>query len=227
MNYIVIGTSRSGHHAIINWLCLQVGNITHLNGCFERDGVFVPENKITPYGKMPNKNILYSLENFDPVTFNKYKNMKVFKESSHKIIIVVRDAYNWIASHMKKWGSENHLYTRLVIWKHQVEECLYRKNISDITDINFNLWTLSKDYRMSISKKLGFLFTDAGFNTIPKFGSGSSFSNFKHDGKAQNLDVLNRHRFFKDDRLYKSLFFKNTYLTELTTKYFGENYVAL
>ena len=54
---------------------------------------------------------------------------------------------------------------------------------------------ISEDYRKEICDKYGLEFTDAGKNKIPKIGAPESSFDFKtFNGKASQMDVLNRYK---------------------------------
>lgn len=58
--------------------------------------------------------------------------------------------------------------------------------------ILYDQWFGDRRYRRNISKQLGLTFSDAGLNQILPVGYGSSFDKRKFDGRAQQMDVLNR-----------------------------------
>ena len=58
-------------------------------------------------------------------------------------------------------------------------------------------WFSSKAYRKKVANRTGLEFTDAGLNDICSIGS--SFNNRSYQGKAQQMDVLNRWKEFDKD----------------------------
>ena len=54
-----------------------------------------------------------------------------------------------------------------------------------------------------MANKPSFYFTDIGLNSVPRFGGGSSFDLQRFDGKAQEMDVLNRYQQYEDHPVYK------------------------
>jgi hypothetical protein len=72
--------------------------------------------------------------------------------------------------------------------------------------INFNKWFGDIEYRMQISRNLGLVFNDAGINTVPEFGDGSSFDGTAFNGQAQNMNVLNRWRDFVHYEWFRAFF---------------------
>lgn len=62
--------------------------------------------------------------------------------------------------------------------------------------IYFDEWFINKDYRIKITNDLKLNFNDKGLNDVYSNGR-SSFDEFRYDGKAQKMDVLNRWKKYK------------------------------
>ncbi|MFC1884490.1 hypothetical protein ACFL2O_06955 [Thermodesulfobacteriota bacterium] len=123
-------------------------------------------------------------------------------------VLVIREARNWIASCLKRRETARHEYEkdvfrklpeRVALWKQHAEIAL--QTPSWMTVVLFDRWFSDAEYRRSICEKLGIPFTDAGLNEVARFGNGSSFDARKYDGRAQEMDVLNRWKEFDDDPL--------------------------
>lgn len=228
MIYLVFAPGRSGHHAIVNWICYQ------FPGVIERKGNYFSgwENgKAEEYGKKDydifknegNLNAeLYSFENFRPKDFVQYdfENFDQFKGKNIVKIIMVRDPYNWLASTYKikgvnKWAKDyitsqwtdmmgRKKESLLDIYKQLLREYIGTTNyFGNKIHINYNKWFESIVYRKFIADKIGLVFTDRGVNTMSKHAGGSSFD--KRRKKPQKMNVLLRYKDYISDKYYLSM----------------------
>ncbi len=197
--FLVFGLRRTGNHAIINWICRQMTPSAHYNNCviepignirldplkkfYEKDKVLKkePKGRSLSYYKL----VVYNFENqlVKDVSFG-VKLLKIRTENI-KYIVITRDPYNLFASRLRS-SREGHRF--IDVWKSHVHLCMENK---DIIGINFNKWFSEKNYRIELAEKLGLKFTDKGINDVFWFGA-SSFDGNKFDGKAQNMEVLER-----------------------------------
>lgn len=243
MNYLIFAMKRSGHHALINWIAQQSNNtVIHKNNCIHgwENKEFKPMVKRKQVFDKNTKSIDYivNIEDFDITDFKKYdfKSFNFVKNS--KVIIFVRDPYNWIAScYKRKWekGDYRDVYfglnryyindrkekkpSRIILWKRQIMECLgYSQYINThYIDINYNMWFSNKKYRKQIAEKLELNFTDKGINDVVNFGKGSSFDGIGKN--AKDMQVFDRWKQFKNDSEYRSFFDYD--LIKLARKYFN------
>ena len=244
-SYIVAGMKRSGQHAIINWICEQHGNITHKNDCkLSTDGKKVVSSfGETVYG--PGECLLLNLENYNAEAFRvldagKLEDLAQYSERTYKVL-VVRDMRNWVASCLARKsyaGKERDPYTQLNKSyidgqgiAHPPALVTYRGHIDALVGdsghvlvIDYDKWVQDKDYRKVIAKILCLNFTDGGLNTISEFGNGSSFDNMAYNGRAQEMDVLNRYRYYNSDSEYSALMKEHAETLFLSDSYFGAPY---
>ena len=203
------GCIRSGQHAVINWICSQIGNITHLNNCFRyEEKVYPKTGRFIVYrnsSKMDsgvigiqtfleqrqaeaydNENLLFSFEN-QPFTTDLPAAFAPYVK-----IIIVRDVYNWLSSvvHSILLENLNAVGIYMEFWKDHLTECLNEE--STVIDINYNDWFTSEDYRRKLSDRLESPRTDIGLEEIGAFAGGSSFEGMARNGSASSMDVLNR-----------------------------------
>lgn len=239
--FFVIGVKRSGHHAIIHWICRQSNPSFHVNNLsFGFDALHGPTNVKHPHidnitnalvyrdddkldFKVPYEEVLrgnyntavYSAEDkkFDLCAEIMPKKIKC---SNFTYVIVARDPYNFIASRLKNnSGPMKYRWpAQIEVWKDHIRTCLNNRNI---IDINFNKWFLDVDYRKFISESLEIPFTDEGLNEI-RTGK-SSFDGRRFNGSAQEMEVLNRWQIYKNDNSYWNLI--DDEVIELSKKYFG------
>ncbi|MFH1402429.1 MAG: hypothetical protein ABIG87_02270 [Patescibacteria group bacterium] len=69
--------------------------------------------------------------------------------------------------------------------------------------------------RLNLSKN-----DDSVLDKVLDCGKGSSFDFLKFDEKGKQMKVLERWKYYKDDKLYKS-FFKDSELIRLSDEIFG------
>lgn len=233
MNYRIFATSRSGHHAFINWLAKQLGGSTkHHNNCagdWENQQLKANKNKIVKYGKKPYVNNIYSIECFN---LNDYKKYEFDKWNDDFVdILFLRDFYNWLASTYKindkrinkQWVSlrGEKQDSLLSVWNQYAKEFIGITNKIPIKySISYNDWFLSKEYREKISNDLKIKFTDRGLKEVSDFCNGSSYDK-KTIKDGRKLDVLNRWKKHKNDKKYIEFVNMNEENIELNNRIFN------
>ena len=114
-------------------------------------------------------------------------------------------------------------------WKEYAKEYLgitnFLRNNRKIM-INYNFWFADKRYRMNLmSKEFGAQQSDlrndgssqSRLNVVAKNGYGSSFDDLTMNGRAQQMDVLNRWKHFVKNDQFRSLF-EDKELIDLSSK---------
>jgi hypothetical protein len=204
-DFLIAGTKRSGHHAVITWLASQMPEtVRHYNDIlyepFSHGEVVCKSRPGDTYiGNVEKRNI-YSMEDV-PLS-----NLTNLHKSNLTIVVVIRDIRNTLASDIKACNPKvvnKHLKKLVGIWRGYVEGYL---GSSPEYFILFDRWFKDKSYRRKICYDLNVPFTDKGLNKVPNYGGGSSFDLTKFNGKAQHMDVLNRWVRFKDHSLYKKYY---------------------
>ena len=134
-------------------------------------------------------------------------------------IIIIREFKNWIASlvkHMQSsrtatkkkqqwlWDSKTqqqrslmHTYLRTYL-----EHAQYFLSSNEYTTILYDKWFSDEDYRKQIVSELGLEFTDMGRDKVSKHGRGSSFDGLDYNGKALEMNVLERYKTMINDDEY-------------------------
>lgn len=232
--YRIVNIARSGGHAIANWLYDQFP-------CEKKDLI-----KFKDYVHIVNNqngiNVIFDrYENsnihFVHRTKARYKDLEIpdIDERESIYILILRDPFNLFASrsHNRDMRKENRQQIDKVKdrWKEHAKEFLCdTNNYKNKICISYNEWFSNVEYRKSLSKKIGGVFSDLLINIMTNEGRGSSFSdrNNQHLRQhAQELDTANRWRiFFKDDRynVYKNKvlpIFKDKELISLSKRVFG------
>ena len=126
-----------------------------------------------------------------------------------KKIIIIREFKNWIASLVKHMQSDEtasktqeqrslmYIYLRTYL-----EHAQYFLSSNDYTTILYDKWFSDEDYRKQIVSELGLEFTDMGRDKVSKHGRGSSFDGLDYNGKALEMNVLERYKTMINDSKY-------------------------
>jgi hypothetical protein len=176
------------------------------------------------------KFLLYNIEDILPSRLNnndleKHHDSWVGRSREIFDVLIIRDPFNLFASRLKAGdvltGIDN-VDEIKSLWKYYAKEYLDETNFlsqNKIT-INFNQWFSSSHYRNVLADKLRLEFTDRGLEAV-RFGSWSSFDGSKFDGRAQEMQVLQRWKDFSDHFFYKMIF-DDKELLDLSEKIFGD-----
>lgn len=242
----VLGLRRSGNHAIIHWMEKQeTGNVRHLNNIRvnrnpyrEKYEDLLRKNKTKDIewwrqeakGFFEKKDCLihsyedYSLEQITNPVFELKHDLYFGKSQDKYDILILRDPFNLLASRIKKnyRGVNDKNKTDIDVWIDYAKEYLGETNLlkNQKICINYNQWFADVDYRREIASQLNLEFSDTGINTVSRRGDGSSFEGREYHGKARNMDVCSRWKYFADDPSYRRLF-NNQELLEYSQQIFG------
>lgn len=123
------------------------------------------------------------------------------------IILQTRDLLNWYASY---WTSTKRPNGRIINTWFDITREFYRpKHLKEFKVINvmYDKFFSEKTYRLLVHHeligKVGY--NEDMLNTITEHGWGSSFSGREYDGRAQEMNVLERYREVPQD-IYRRLF---------------------
>lgn len=244
--YRVIGMSRSGNHAIIDWILSQASGRTCFLNCAEpqsnpfstarpldsgcRIVANYPEFDVEAElrGEFTDKHLLLvSHEDcfLGTVARGSYEDNHdalVGPSLERRDILILRDPFNLFASRMRGEFGHVSTTTALRIWKQHAREYLsarrYLKHPRILID--YNQWASRKSYRRQIAKQLELQFTDASFEKVPATGNGSSFDGRRYNGRATCMRILERWKHFIDSEAYAALFDHEVYT--LSQRIFGD-----
>lgn len=241
----IIGLSRSGNHAVINWL------LAHLDGryCF----LNCVEPKYNPFecarplgsgdlyqvnydgfelraeqqGMHSRKDyLLYSYEDcFLGLLRHRpseaWHDAWVGPSKARRDLLILRDPFNLFASRIHFGLDQIPHHRALGIWKQHAREALGIRRYLPASRlcISYNRWVTSEQYRREIADQLGLHFTDAAIDEVPTTAGGSSFDGLTHRGNASEMKVLDRWREFANDEDFWRLFDEET--IRLSTELFG------
>jgi hypothetical protein len=229
----VIGLSRSGNHAIINWILNQAKGRTCFLNCAEgKTNPFVsarPLHHGLPYaanyskfnleqeqaGAFITKDLLiHSYEDSflgyvcHPV-FEQHHDQWVGKSSQRYDVLILRDPFNLFASRKRAGDALAGVTpaTAIRIWMQHAREFMGPPRYLNQTRIliNYNRWATERCYRQKLAMQLGVDFTDAGINTVPATAGGSSFDGSRYNGAARQMKTLERWKVYRDDPSYWQL----------------------
>ena len=246
---MVIALQRSGHHAIINWIRYQLKgchcflNHCHPNAnpyqrCYRANSCFRNVNiGWIEKARFINKDcLIYNYEDcalgeIPGESFNRNHDEWVGRSLKKIRVLILRDAFNFFASRLKRhyseWGKENMklISDAVGLWKSYAEEYLGVTNyFPDKVLISYNRWVEDRLYRIELSEQIGVPFSDKGKDEVAKYTpgrEGASFDDLKYDGNASKMKVLERWKYFVENDLYRSIF-KDRELVELSDRIFGE-----
>jgi len=248
--YRIIALQRSGHHAIINWIISNIkGRLYFLNNCCPEVNPyssFNPKGSVVDIINIDNEiksmfskkdYLLFNYENkslkniFSETFYNNIDNW-VGKSKNIRNILILRDPFNNFASKYKwaisgtQWvPSLDDIKKLPEIWKTYAREYLDETKFikNDKFVINYNKWFSDKFYREYLAKELNLLTIENGIKTIAKWGPntwGDSFDNLDFDGRANEMKVFDRWRYYATDKFFISLF-QDKELIELSLRIFG------
>ena len=200
---------RSGHHAIMQWLCnIMGGNIGFVNNCYT-----IPWDRSWD-------NVIFNREDKPLLTsLRKLSNLSATCPCSYTItdILILRSPRNLFASRLKHSMAlvakrvanpqciESMTRKSIPLWKEYAREFI-NNQIPGLIKISYDMWFQYPQYRISIAKQLNAQYLDASIKHIPSYGDGSSFDGMTYDGQAHKMDVLNRHKSYQSSEFFQSLF---------------------
>ena len=239
----VLGMSRSGNHAIVDWIFEQAEGPKLLLNCAE--GGTNPFQSCRPLasgkgwraepeidfnaasrGCHEDRRLLvhtYEDSWLDYVFSAELEEhgQEWLGQSRRKIsMLVLRDPYNLFASR-KRMGRNLPPDIARDLWKQHAREALgdTHELRSETLIVLYNRWQSDKNYRREIVNWLGLQFSDRGIDSVPECAGGSSFDGTAFDGKATAMATDRRWTHFADDEGFRQ-FFDNE-MVQLTERLYG------
>jgi hypothetical protein len=238
--YAIFGMHRSGHHGVLNWICEQHGDVTHLNNVRLTDNKLGfqmprPDVGLTKYGD--GHDTLINLESFRlPRWYSEGWPDAPAVADNDKVypVLVIRRFRNWLASMAMHPGSKilktesnefvnDWAQRRLLPYANHLEEAMERITFPGLIVIRFDQWFADPEYREELCAQLDIPFTDAGLNVVPRFADGSTFDLRNFDGKAQEMRVLERWQHAQGTEPYERLLKKFMWIDAQSEDYFQAN----
>lgn len=244
----VTGLSRSGNHAVIQWMVAQMAapgtQVCWLNCC---------EPKWNPYwtarpfdnGEPYWANYPFDLEAEKATQFSR-KDFFLFNyednylrnacsavyEKNHDAwvgpsgkrfdVLILRDPFNLFASRRRSMRHTVSPRIAMKIWKQHAKQFVFGPGMLRYHPVLvlYNRWCESRDYRRQIAEALGLAFTDAAKDRVAAVHGGSSFDGLTYDGQAGRMRTAERWKHDIDDPSYRALF--DEQVLDLSERIFGE-----
>jgi hypothetical protein len=151
-----------------------------------------------------------------------HDNYAGYSEQSYRTV-VLRDAYNLFASLLcAPFVTTKEIVRCIELYKQYAKIFLDidRQKMLNIICINFNEWFDNPNYRIQLARQFGMDNNGEPFQRVHSIGGGSSFNGMLKDGKAQEMNVLERWKVYRKDPSYRAIF-RDTNLAELSDAIFG------
>ena len=247
----IVGMSRSGNHAIINWIVRQITSRCCFLNCAEpRTNPFVTARPLAGdsvyhanydafdldaerRGRFSEKDfLLHSYEDcylgmVASDIFERNHDAFVGPSGRRVDVLILRDPYNLFASRRRASYACVSDRVAMRIWRQHAREYLGRCRYlnQEQVFVLYNRWVRDAAYRRRVAERLGLAFTDAGVDEVPAVGRGSSFDGRRYHGAAGRMPVTERWRHYADDPAYLALFDEAT--VALADAVFGPSPLAL
>ena len=252
-NIVVAGMHRTGHHPIAVWLLHQQPDVydfaikTMTSWLFQVEsdqGVGVLANNPLKRGpeEHPDKEkfdqimqelnphrivLTHEQEKLSQVAFACGHSTAVWEPNNKpKMVIILRDFKNWIASCIKMAERDNKPVKDILnedkINTYKDHFRYINQDTPGIHYILYNQWVEDSGYRRRVCDKLGLHFTDAAVNQLSIFGGGSSFDEMKYIKTAWQMKTNKRYKMMKDNPFYKAILHNHVDALLLSNEVFGK-----
>lgn len=230
----VIGMSRSGNHAVIQWILGQArGRVCLLNCAAGKSNPFLTAR---PMGDGDSAGAYANYAGFDLDTerrgvfsrkewliyshedeflgnacgdeFDRRHDEYVGATARRRDLLLLRDPFNLFASRRRAGYGTVSDRVALAIWKQHARQFLGRTHRlrHDPLAVSYNRWVSDQTYRRRLAEALGLAFTDAGIDTVAPCAGGSSFDGLAYDGRASEMKVFRRWEAERDNPSFLALF---------------------
>lgn len=228
----LIGMSRSGNHALVQWILAQAdGSVCFLNATEGKSNPFQTARPMDdgesywtniPHFDLPGEQLgdwrrkdylLFSHED----GYLRRSCSKEFETNHDQFVgpsrrridlLLLRDPFNLFASRRKQLWEYLPPPTTVAVWKQHAREFLRRTRYlrHNPLVVSYNQWCMDRAYRREIAEALGLRFTDAGRQAVWACNGGSSFDGDAYDGRAEAMPVFERWRYYAEDPSFRAMF---------------------
>lgn len=228
----VLGLSRSGNHPIIDWILAQLPGPWCFLNCVEHESDPLRRARPTDDGRHYRSNVpAFRPESAGPGGLARLRHLLFSQEDCFLQtawgpkataiqeaaigpaarwidLLILRDPYNLFASRRRFPHSLVPERTALRIWKQHARAFLGRRTCltRPVIAVSYNRWRDDRRYRQRLAQQLGLAFTDAGIDSVPACGGGSSFDGRRFQGRASEMPVHERWRHFAGQPDFHRLF---------------------
>ncbi len=241
----LVGMSRSGNHALVNWILAQASGRTCFLNCTEPgtnpfesarpldDGAVYRANypefdlEQERRGRFTAKDLL--IQSHEDCFLGYLR--KAADDSRHDAwvgrsrqrvdVLLLRDPFNLFASRLRL-GIDRHGHrTAARIWNQHAREFLGLRRLLRPARVlvSYNRWATEPDYRRAVAEALGLTFSDAGRQDVPAVAAGSSFDGRAFHRRAAQMQVTERWRWLLHCSVLPELFDRET--VNLADRIFG------
>ena len=242
MKIVVAGMHRTGHHPVAIWLLHQQRGIFDFSINTLTQWLFLVQNgsKVSLLANNPLKrggnehkdkakfaeiindikpSLLISTHERTPLTevANACSESPVFSDQKPRLVIVLRDFRNWVASCVKMAKRDNKPVEEIISdddIQTYSDHLYWYSPVGSMVFIKYNQWFTDLDYRKEITTKLGLNFTDACRDQLSIFGDGSSFDGMSYLKNATQMNVTERYKQMADDPDYLAILYKHRLVLE-------------
>lgn len=241
----IVGMSRSGNHAIVSWILVQLeGRWCFLNCVEPRTNPFLtarptddgrcfetndPDFDIEAHAAgqvSPKDYLLLSQEDtfLNPALGQQATAIHTAAVGCSERwldVIILRDPYNLFASRRRLGFHVVSDHAMVRIWRQHARAFLgeIRNAPRPTVAISYNAWVRDRGYRRRLADVMGLRFTDDRFARIARCAGGSSFDGYRFDGDARRMGVFDRWRHYWHDADFRRLFDRET--EQLSRRIFG------
>lgn len=238
-----LGMSRSGNHAVANWIFEQAPGPKLLLNCAEgKTDPFAtcrplsldqpgwrrapePSPSAAPPERIANRALLF--HGYEDSWFAHAFSREL--EARHDAwlgpsrrrvrLLILRNPFNLFASRLKM-GAALSLHVSRAMWKQHAREAAGdTRKLGDGVVVLYDRWAAERSYRRDIAERLGLRFTDAGADRVAGTMGGSSFDGTAFDGCAARMATDRRWAAYVDDPRYRAIFDEE--MISLSTRLFG------
>ena len=245
----VLGMSRSGNHAITEWIFLQAAGRKLLLNCAEgKTNPFLtcrPLEDGVPWRVEPPIDIEAERQGcFSPkdLLIHTYEDSWLAHAFSREFaanheawvgpsrrrveLVILRDPFNLFASRLAM-GCALSAKVASRMWRQHARVALSARRSGPVERraVLYNRWVEDREYRRDLAYFLGLPFTDRGHDKVAMCAGGSSFDGTVYDGRATAMPTNGRWRRYANSDEYRSLFDPQT--VELSERIFGPAPLAI
>jgi len=227
----VLGMSRSGNHAVIQWILGMTPRPAAFLNCAEGktnpfktarpmlegepDGPFAsvwladsgdppPARRATLIHSYEDAFVRHAFS----TAFENHHDEWVGGSTVRRDVVILRDPFNLFASRLRAFGPGSISPAAARIWRQHARPFLGKPHAGPRKPvlINFNRWASDLRERRRIARELELEFNDAGRWLVPPVAGGSSFDGQKHHDHPERMRLADRWKTYAADPRFTEAF---------------------
>lgn len=240
----IVGMSRSGNHAIIDWLlraldgrrwcflnCVEPGADPWASARPMDDGRRWVASHGAPLSgshgsaSSPRRSLDYVVRSYEDCFLKPV--LGVDHEASAAVgrqcrdVLILRDPFNLFASRRRSATGGVNERVALRIWKQHARTFLQgRFGRRPIVPISYNAWVVDAAYRNAVMRSLGLPGPTGGIGVVARCNGGSSFDGLAFADRPERMRVFQRWRHYADERSFWAVFDEDAY--DLASRIFAQ-----